>query len=245
MEFLLTLLAALAVHSGANLANTYYDFKNGVDSQRSSDDRALVDGLITPRTALVSAAALFAAGAAIGMYLAVKNRLPLLPVLGAAGFFLAWFYTAGNIRYKYKALGDLGIFLAFGPLIVTGTALIQTGRILPEALLASAPAGLLIVAILHANNIRDLDSDREAGVKTLAGILGRNRSETFYRALIFSPYFLACLSGLWPAAMAAVSLPAAFRLNAMSAKGEFAGLVRESAKLVVIFGLLFSVGLWL
>ena len=244
-DFILTLLAAVFVHSGANLANTYFDFKNGVDKPGLSDDRALVDGLITPAAALRLTAALFTVGAAIGVYLSVKHRLPLMLALGAAGFLLAWFYTAGGVNYKYRAIGDLGIFIAFGPLIVTGTALIQTGRILPDALWASAPVGFLITAILHANNMRDINSDLASGVKTLAGLLGPERSRTFYRALLFTPYAFAITFGLWPAVFVAVSLPLALKLEAMSASGDFRHLVRETAKFVTVFGLLFSASLWI
>lgn len=244
-DFVLTLLAALSIHSGANLANTYFDFKNGVDKPGFADDRALVDGLITPAASLRLTAALFAAGAAIGVYLSVRHRLPLMLGLGAGGFLLAWFYTAGSVSYKYKALGDLGIFLAFGPLIVTGTALIQTGRILPEALWASVPVGLLITAILHANNMRDMGPDLDAGIKTLAGKLGPEKSRMFYRALLFAPYAFALSRGLWPAVFTAASFPLALKLDAMSAGGDFSPLVRETAKFVAVFGLLFSAGLWI
>ncbi len=244
-DFILILLAAIFVHSGANLANTYFDFKNGVDKPGLSDDRALVDGLITPAAALRLTVALFAAGAAIGLYLSVTHRLPLMLVLGAAGFLLAWFYTAGGVSYKYRAIGDLGIFFAFGPLMVTGTALIQTGKILPEALWTSVPVGLLITAVLHANNMRDINSDLDSGIKTLAGLLGPERSRTFYRALLFTPYALAITLGLWPAVFVAVSLPLALKLEAISAGGDFRHLVRETAKFVTVFGLLFSVGLWI
>jgi len=243
-DLVLTLLAALSIHSGANLANTYFDFKNGVDKPEFSDDRALVDGLLSPAAALRLTAALFAAGAALGVYLSVKHRLPLMLGLGAAGLLLAWFYTAGGVSYKYKALGELGIFLAFGPFIVTGTALIQTGRILPDALWVSAPAGLLITAILHANNMRDMGPGLGSGIKTLAGLLGPEKSRTFYRALLFAPYAFALSRGLWPAVFTAVSLPFAVKLAAMSGGGDFSPLVRETAKFVTVFGLLFAAGLW-
>ena len=244
-DFFLTLLAALFVHSGANLANTYFDFKNGVDKPALSDDRALIDKLITPAAALRLAAALFAAAAALGVYLSVRHRLPLMFGLGAAGFLLAWFYTAGGVCYKYKALGDLGIFLAFGPFIVTGTALIQTGRFIPDALWVSVPAGFLITAILHANNMRDIDSDRSSGIKTLAGLLGPERSRIFYRALLFTPYAFVLSRGLWPAVFTVVSLPFALKLDALSSGGDFSSLVRETARFVTVFGLLFSAGLWI
>lgn len=244
LDFALTLAAALSVHSGANLANTYYDFRNGVDSADFADDRALVDGMIVPRTALLLSLALLTAGAAIGVLIAVKNRLPLLMMTGAAGFFLAWFYTAGTVRFKYRMLGDLGIFLAFGPLIVCGTELIQTGRFSAEALLVSVPLGLLIAAIVHANNMRDIASDHEAGVKTLAGALGLDRSKQFYRVLLICAYLLTLFcGGIWPPAFAALSLPLAIKLDALSSRGKFSGLVRETAKFVTVFGLLFSAGL--
>ncbi len=244
-DFFLTLLAALCVHSGANLANSYFDFKNGIDKPGLSDDSALTEGLIAPASALRLAAALFCAGAALGVYLSLRHRLPLLLGLGAAGYLLAWFYTAGGISYKYKALGDLGIFFAFGPLIVAGTALIQTGRLLPEAVWASAPAGLLITAIVHANNMRDADSDRGSGIRTLAGKLGPAGSRFFYRALLFIPYAFALARGLWPAVFIALSFPFALKLDAMAVRGDFSPLVRETAKFVTIFGLLFSAGLWI
>lgn len=244
-DFILTLLAALLVHSGANLANTYFDFRNGVDKPDSSDDRALVDGLLAPAAALRLTIALFAAAAAIGCYLSLRHRLPVMLGLGAAGFLLAWFYTAGGISYKYRALGEAGVFLAFGPFIVIGTALIQTGRVLADALWVSAPAGLLITGILHANNMRDAGPDLGAGVKTLAGLLGPAKSRIFYRTLIFVPYAFVLSRGLWPAVFTALSLPLALKLDAMSAAGEFSSLVRETARFVTVFGLLFSAGLWI
>lgn len=244
LDFALTMAAALSVHSGANLANTYYDFKNGVDRADSADDRGLVDGMLAPRTALLLALGLLAAGAVIGVVLSVKNRLPMLIAAGAAGFFLAWFYTAGAVKFKYRALGDIVIFLAFGPLIVCGTELIQARRFSAEALLVSAPLGLLIAAIVHANNMRDISSDREAGVRTLAGLLGPERSKQLYRALLICAYALTLFcGGIWPPAFAALSLPLAIKLDALASRDKFSGLVRETAKFVTVFGLLLSAGL--
>lgn len=243
--FALTLAAALLVHSGANMANTYFDFKNGVDRPEFSDDRALVDSIIKPQTALKITILLFAAGACIGIYLAIVRQIPLLLGFGIAGFLLSWFYTAGTGAYKYKALGELGIFIAFGPFIVIGTALIQTGRFLPQALLVSAPPGLLITAILHANNMRDQNSDKIAGFKTLAGILGTAKSKSFFSFLIFTPFLLAAARGLWPAVFSLVSLPMAIKLYELSARENFTPLVKKTAQFLTVFGLLFAAGLWI
>ncbi len=243
-DFCLTLPAALLVHSAANLSNTYFDFKRGVDKKETADDRGLVDAMIAPRTMLRAALGMFAAGAAIGIGLSLKNHLPALLWLGAAGLALAWFYTGTGFAYKYMTLGDLGVFFAFGPCIVTGTALIQTRAFLPEALWASIPVGLLIVGILHANNMRDAGSDSEAKFTTLAAALGQGKAVKFYYALIFVPYFFSVTFGsVWPFIFCALSMPLAVKLQRKAAKGEFSALVPETAKLVAVFGLLLSAGL--
>jgi 1,4-dihydroxy-2-naphthoate octaprenyltransferase len=245
LDFALTMIAALLVHSAANLANTYFDFKNGVDRAETADDRGLVDGLMTPRNMLFTALGLFAGGAAIGFLLAFKNHVPALLWLGAAGFALAWFYTATGFAYKYRALGDVGIFFAFGPCIVGGAALIQAGSFLPEALWASIPLGLLIVGIVHANNMRDVKSDGQAKFTTLAGALGAGKAEKFYYALIFTPYLFSLTFGsVWPAAFCALSVPLSVKLSRLAAKGDFAPLVPGTAKLVAAYGLLLSAGLY-
>jgi len=246
LDFTLTMAAALLVHSAANLANTYFDFKKGVDRKETADDRGLVDGLMTPPGMLRLALGLFGAGAAIGFLLVFKNGVPGLAWLGAAGFALAWFYTATGFAYKYRTLGDAGIFLAFGPFIVCGSALIQARAFLPEALWASIPVGLLIVAILHANNMRDVAGDTGAGFKTLAAALGPRGAERFYYALIFAPYaFSLTFGSVWPAVFCALSMPLAVKLRGMAAKGDFSQLVPETAKLVAVFGLLLSAGLYI
>lgn len=237
--------AALLIHSAANLANSYFDFKKGVDEAATADDRALVDGLVKPGTALRAALAMLAAGAAIGLFLAWKNALPLLLWYGAAGIALAWFYTGGP-GYKYRALGDAGIFLAFGPLITSGTALIQAGRFVPEALWASVPMGMVITAIVHANNMRDLATDRGAGVRTLAGLLGPELSLKLYYFLAFCPYlFTFTFGSIWPPVFCALSAPLAIRLKERASRAEFSALVPATAKFTAVYGLLLCCGLYM
>ena len=107
--FALTFAAALLVHSAANLANTYFDWRNGVDRAETADDRGILDGLIGGRAAPYVAVSLFAAAGLIGLWLAWSRSVPELIVLGAAGFALAWFYTADGAAYKYRALGEMNI----------------------------------------------------------------------------------------------------------------------------------------
>jgi len=244
-DLLLTLVAALLVHSAANLANTYFDFTKGVDRKETADDRGLVDELMSPRAMLLTALGMFAVGGGIGVLLALKNAVPALLLLGAFGFALAWFYTATGFAYKYHALGDVGIFLAFGPLIVSGTALIQARAWLPEALWASIPVGLLIVAILHANNMRDVTADEEAQFRTLASVLGPRGALRFYDGLVFAPYLFALtFASVWPPVFCALSFPLAVRVARLARKGDFSPLVPETARLVAVYGLLLSAGLF-
>lgn len=244
--FWLTFAAALLTHSAANLANTYFDWRNGVDGKETADDRGILDGLIGGRAAPRVALSMFAAAGLIGLWLAWTRSVPELAALGAAGFALAWFYTADGAAYKYKGLGEAGIFLTFGPMITGGTALIQTGRLDPWPFLLSVPVGLLIVAILHANNMRDAAEDRAAGITTLAIKAGPAASLAVYRALVLIPFPAAAFYGLWwTFLLPLLSLPLALRLTALARAGRFSELVPATAGLVTVFGLLFATGLYL
>ena len=244
IDFALTLIAGVLLHSAANVTNTYFDYKNGVD-KKGADDIGLVENMIPPQTAIKLAAALFSLSAAIGIYLAVKNDILPLVAVGAIGFALAWFYT-GNLAYKYRALGEIGIFLCFGPLIVAGTALIQTGRILADAVTASIPTGLLVVGILFANNMRDLNTDAQTSIKTLPRILGEKKSLMFYYSLIIAPYAIALCFLHFSAVflITALSAPAAIKLIRMAKNKDFFPLVKETAKFVGVFGLLFAISIY-
>ncbi|MBI4655800.1 MAG: 1,4-dihydroxy-2-naphthoate octaprenyltransferase [Elusimicrobia bacterium] len=239
-----TFLAALMVHSGANLANSYFDWKNGIDMPDYADDRTIADKLLTPEKTIRFSMLMIFVSALIGIYLTIKNNAPLMLVFGAAGALLAWFYTADGIHYKYRSLGDAGIFLSFGPLIVTGTALIQTGKILPSALLASIPLGLLITGILHANNMRDISYDSSKNIKTFAQFLGMEKSVAYYKILIVSAYCSTLLLGSLPAAvLPMLSMLLAKKLFVLLKNGDLAALVKETAKFVGVFGLLLAIGL--
>lgn len=244
--FWLTFAAALLTHSAANLANTYFDWRNGVDRAETADDRGILDGLVGGRAAPLIALAMFAAAGLIGLWLAWSRSVPELAVLGAAGFALAWFYTADGAAYKYRALGEIGIFLAFGPLITGGAALIQTGRLEARPFLLSVPVGLLIVAILHANNMRDAGEDRAAGIRTLAMRAGPAASLKVYSALVLTPFLVAGLYGMkWAFLLPLLSLPLAVRLTGLARAGRFSELVPATAAQVTVFGLLFATGLYL
>jgi 1,4-dihydroxy-2-naphthoate octaprenyltransferase len=248
--FLLTLVGGLCFHAGANLVNTYFDFQRGLDSARDADDRTLVDSILEPRQVLAAAVALFVIGGAVGGYLAWQSGWQIL-ALGAAGLALGVFYTAQPLGFKYVALGDLGIFAAFGPLLVLGAYFVQTEKLDWLPLLFSIPLGLMVDAILHGNNFRDAEADRRVGGRTLAQFLGQQGSRYAYWFLLLSPYafvigFAAVVSPwvLLPIA----SIPLALRLaRSISVGGAelrqaLAFLPQQTAQLVLLYGGLLALG---
>ncbi len=243
--FIATLIGAVLVHAGANLANTYFDFKNRLDTPEHSDDRTLVDGMFSPASVYAGSLVVLLAAAAIGLALSARAGWPML-CIGAAGLALAYFYTAGKIRYKYRGLGEIGIFLCFGPFLVVGTAMIQTGEFIPWALLFSVPIGLHVAAILHSNNMRDSSNDKRAGAVTISQRLGERNSLYLYFFLIFAPYvFLAaCLAGFscW-VMLAVLSLPAAWKLALDAKRHELSLLPQKTARFILLFGILLIAGI--
>jgi 1,4-dihydroxy-2-naphthoate octaprenyltransferase len=177
---------------------------SGNDQRATASDRTLFDLGLKPRQVLAFSLALFAVAVAIGGYvvLAWGGALDLL-LLFAVGALLAFFYTAEPVRLKARALGDLTILLCYGPLPVLGVFFMQTGRWewLVPTLLSLSP-GLLAVAILHANNTRDLDKDRRARTLTIAHLLGTvDNCRRFYVALIALAYLAILVVDLLPLAL--------------------------------------------
>lgn len=164
-----------------NLLSEYFDFKNNIDRNETfGSSRILVDGLMEPkqifRAGVFALVILFAFGMAL-VYFRGANML----IIGGIGMVCSYFYS----QFKYHAMGDLLIFLCFGPLMSFGTYFALTGSfdLLQDILLLSIPVGFLVTAILHANNTRDTKHDTESGIKTLASVIG-------IKGAIFEYYFL-------------------------------------------------------
>ncbi len=142
------LVGGLAIHAGANLVSDYYDFRNGVDAEDTYGSSGVLTGrLLTPHEVFLGGLVAFAVAAAAGAYLA-SVRGPVILLLGLIGVFGGFFYTARPLGYKYRALGDLGIFLLFGPLMVLGAFFVQAGTFSWLPLIAALPVGFLVTAIL-------------------------------------------------------------------------------------------------
>lgn len=198
-----TLLAALLIQIGANLANDLFDFRRGVDTPgRLGPPRVTQSGLLSEREMALATAAAFGLATAIGLGVAALAGWQLI-VVGALCLAVALAYSAGPFPLGSLGLGAPAVFVFFGPVAVAGTAFAQTGRLIPAALAASVPIGLLATAILVVNDLRDRDTDRAAGKLTLAARLGPVAARTEYLVLLVVAYAtpvalrLADRSGGW------------------------------------------------
>src|SRR5215469_15078844 len=172
-RLLLALIGAMAIQAGTNLINDYYDYRSGADSAESLGPSMVIQrGLLAPEQVWRGGLVAFALGAALGLVLVYLCGWPILAI-GIPSVAAGYFYTARPIALAYVALGELTVFLFMGPAIVVGTYYVMALHFTWGALFASIPLGFLVAGILHANNIRDIDSDRVHGKHTLATVLGR------------------------------------------------------------------------
>ena len=180
---LLALVVALALQVGVNYANDYSDGRRGTDADRVGPMRLVGSGAAAPGQVLAAAALSFGVAAVAGLALAALSSWWLVAV-GAACIAAAWTYTGGPIPYGYRALGELFVFVFFGPVAVVGTTFVQTRSLDGLAFAASVPVGLLIVDILVVNNLRDIAGDAAAGKRTLAVLLGDRRTRIAFVGLL-------------------------------------------------------------
>ncbi|MCS7176970.1 MAG: 1,4-dihydroxy-2-naphthoate octaprenyltransferase [Candidatus Kapabacteria bacterium] len=186
--FLLTLLGTLLAHAGVNVISDYVDWRRGADTWKVlGSSRVLVDGLMQPQTHLRFGIILMVAAAIIGAILASLSG-PAIWYLMAAGAAIGIFYTVPPIGLKYRALGDIAVFLAFGPLMALGAYYVQTSQLDWLPVWLSIPIGLLTIGILHGNNYRDIAEDRAAGYHTVASLLGPRGSAYYYAVLVVAAY---------------------------------------------------------
>jgi 1,4-dihydroxy-2-naphthoate octaprenyltransferase len=249
----LTLVAALLLQAGANLTNDYFDHQNGVDSSASlSPSGVIQQGLLAPRTVLIGALACFALGAGLGILCALRGG-PLIWGLGLLGLLIAFFYTAGPLPLAYVGLGELVVFVAMGPAMVLGAYAVQTQQFSWLALAAGVPVGLLVAAILHANNLRDIETDRAEGKRTLAARFGRAFARREFAALVIGAYLAvaALLVVDAPLALAGLALLPTLPQAGLLVREAFAAeeparlnrVLRGTAVLHGRFGVLWAVGI--
>jgi 1,4-dihydroxy-2-naphthoate octaprenyltransferase len=189
--FVAALLGAIFIQIGTNLSNDYSDARRGADTEdRLGPVRVTAGGLVPPRQVLVATYVTFGLAALCGVYLVAESGWELL-VLGVLSIAAGVLYTGGPRPYGYEGLGEVFVFLFFGIVAVAGSAFAQLERWPWEAFALAVPVGLLAAAILVVNNIRDLDTDRRAGKRTLAVRMGRERSRTLYAAMAYGAFVCA------------------------------------------------------
>ena len=244
----LALIVALALQVGVNYANDYSDGVRGTDERRVGPVRLVGSGLATPRRVLAAALASFGVAGVAGFVLAAVVSWWLL-LLGAAAIGAAWFYTGGSRPYGYRALGELSVFTFFGVGAVMGTAYVQMERLTWLAAAASVPVGLLACALLVINNLRDIPTDEVTGKRTLAVVLGDQRTRVLYTLCVAVPFAVAIATApvapLTLITLAAVPLaapPVRQVLRATTGPGLIA-VLGQTGRLQMAFGLLLTVGL--
>jgi len=252
--FALALVAGVLLQVGTNVINEVYDVRKGVDSITSPRaSQALVTGRVRERDAFVLAYSALALCALLGLAMVVERGWPLL-LIGAFGLVMGWGYTAPPLQYKYRALGLPLVFLLMGPLMVLGGYYASTGRWSWDAAAASVPIGLLVTAILHGNEWRDIGEDARAGIRTISISAGRAAAHWIYVVLLVGAYVSLALGvafGLLPrlSLLAVLSMPLlvqALRASELGATGqqrEIAMIDRNTARLHATFGALFVLGL--
>jgi len=249
--YLLTVAGVIFMHSAANLFNDYYDILSGVDTCDVSTARyrphPLAEGSLTLTEVMIEAIFLFALAAAIGIFLAVTRGWAIL-VLAVIGAFAGIFYTAPPFRYKYMALGEISVFLMWGPLMVEGAYFVQRQTLSLDALWASLPFGVLVALVLFANNLRDSADDRDKGIRTLSTITGRHKGIWVYVGLVVFAYLSVVVMAFtgplnyW-SLLVLLSLPLFFRLLRQMIQNPPLDADARTAKLNTAFGILLIVSL--
>ncbi len=252
--FVGAVFAALFLHIGTNVTNEIYDVRKGIDSITSPRaSHALVKGRLSEREAFGLALAAFVVATGIGIWL-IAERGWLVAVFGILGLVGGAGYTAPPLQYKFRALGVPLVFLLMGPLMVIGGYYVVTGTFDWNTVAVSIPVGLLVAAILHGNEWRDIGEDARAGIVTLSIRAGRQVAHIGYVSLVVGAYLALSMAvatkALPPATLLAMlSLPLlvrAIRSSELGAAGEqraIAMIDLETAQLHAAFGFLLVLGL--
>jgi len=258
----LTILGGSLLHIGTNTSNDYFDHLSGTDNINynysnkglNGGSRGIQMGLITPTGVRNLTIIVFALSVLVGIPLIQKAGMQVL-WLGLIGFLSGLFYTAPPFRFSSrKGLGELLIGLNFGPLMVAGSTLIQTGQLLPEAFLAGIPLGFLIAAVVYINEFPDHDSDKVTGKNTLIVVFGPEKARIGYVALVsgaFLSIVLLVLNGTFPSLILITLLASYFGITSIQTLYKYYNdRLLEPANWGTIImhsvtGLLLFAGLWL
>ena len=182
------LVVSLALQIGVNFANDYSDGIRGTDDHRVGPQRLTASGKASPRAVLTAALVFFGIAAVAGLAIVVRTQHWWMLAVGAACIVAAWFYTGGKRPYGYAGLGELFVFVFFGLVATVGTTFVQVGSVPQESWFGAVAIGLLAVAVLLANNLRDIDQDRAAGKRTLSVRIGKRATQVLFTVLVLLPF---------------------------------------------------------
>ncbi|MEO8448122.1 MAG: 1,4-dihydroxy-2-naphthoate octaprenyltransferase [bacterium] len=264
LNFFLCLIGCLLVQVGTNLINDIFDYDTGIDKEDKAlgiphgGSMVISMGLVSMKQMKAAAVITLLIAFIIGVYLYTQAGEWII-YLTLFGLLSAVFYTAKPLALKYKALGDLQVIISFGLGMTLGAYIVQTKQFSYLPLLFSIPIGMLIDAILHSNNIRDINFDGKFGVKTLPILIGEKLSVKVYYALILGAYlcliiFVALKLLPWFALLSLITLPLALKVVKMSEGFPSDGIARfdygtqhimMTAQLNMMFGLTLVIGLLL
>ncbi len=253
--FLLALIGTLLLQSAANLINEYADYRRGADQlKEAGQGMTIKHKILKPRTVLYGAVLTTISGCVIGLALLAQSG-PLLWLIGIGGVLVAITYTAGPFPLAYNGLGEIGVAIFMGPAIIVGAYYVMAPEVsqarIVELCLISLPIALMVAAILHANNIRDMEADRAVNKRTLAVIFGIRFARAEFIVLVIGAYvaqLLLTAAGLLPAPtlLTLIAVPEALRLIRIFNTSRAVPLMHQAqgrtAKLHGQFGLLLVVG---
>lgn len=252
--FALTLIGSLGVHAGANMINDYYDHRNGLDDAMSlGPAKAIQQGLLSERQVFIGGLAAFALGAILGLIL-VALRGPAILLLGIICLPLAFFYTGWPLKLAYHGLGEVLVAIFMGPVMILGSYYVQAREFTLTPALVSLPVAFLVAAIMHVNNLRDIESDRARGKVTVANLLGPAFAAWEYYLLVLGAYALVVVLVVVQITsptilLSLLTLPFAFSLvRRVAATQEplvLNAVLRQTSALHLRFGALLIVGLLL
>jgi 1,4-dihydroxy-2-naphthoate octaprenyltransferase len=249
--YFLSLLSAVLLHAATNLINDYYDVKNGLDTVEVATAQyrphPLVQGQLPAEQVRWVAYGLFGLATVIGLYLAITCGWMVFWI-GFIGLLAGLTYTAPPIKYKYIALGELSVFLMWGPLMVEGAYYVQSQALSAKAFWVSLPFGALVALVLLANNIRDIEHDRIRGIQTLAILLGRRYGLYIYLSLMILAYAGILLMALFGTLtgwvlIIFITLPLTIRLVRKMVNDIPDDADAQTAQLDTAFGLLLVISL--
>ncbi|MGM0427472.1 MAG: prenyltransferase [Thermodesulfobacteriota bacterium] len=249
--YILTAVAMIAVHGGVNLMNDFFDYRSGVDIADAATTQyrphPLAEGKIYPMPVLWVSIILFSLGIALGVMLAYLRGWEIFWI-GGIGVAAGVLYTAPPLSYKYRAWGELSVFLMWGPLAVEAAYFIQIGCFSWAAFWISIPFGMLVSLTLFANNLRDVKTDSKAHVNNLAIILGRHGGLIVYASMVLAALFsVIIMSIIGPlgkySLIVILSLPIAFKLLRLMIREVPQDADARTAQLNTAFGTLLVISL--